>query len=151
LHGAADVAEEDDGAPPQPGLPVQDADQLTAGPDRLTGGAAQVDTSPMGWTQAPGPALGDPPGRLLQEPLHLVRLDPGHLLEVLVAKQLACAVARAARRDPVLLDLSGHPALVEAARLAAGARPQPEPDARRAPAPARAEAGGSSRFRSRRS
>src|SRR5579884_2044818 len=123
LHGAAHVAEQHQGAAPQAGAAVQQPHQLPAGADGLPGRAPEVHLAVPRRTQPARAPLGHSPGCLLEQPLHLLHLLPGEVLEVLLAEQLLGAVARAAGRHPLLLRGAGGLRLVQAQGLEPGPGP----------------------------
>src|SRR5205814_8473636 len=51
-------------------------------------------------------AFGDPPGSLLQQPPHLLRLGPRHLFEILLPEQLLGAVTARARGEFAVLPVA---------------------------------------------
>src|SRR5579884_996452 len=123
LHGAADVAEQHQRATAQARPAVQQPHQLPAGADGLPGRAPEVHLAMSRRPQPARAALGHPPGRLLEQPLHLLRLLPGEVLEVLLAEQLLGAVARAAGGGSLLLRLARDLGLVHAQGLQPGPGP----------------------------
>src|ERR1700694_5088073 len=91
--------------------------------DRVPGRSPEVDASGASRSKPARAPLRHPPWRLLQESPDLFRLRPRHLLEVLVAQQLFCAVTAGARGEFLVLALAVHLRGVQAERVGPGLRP----------------------------
>src|SRR5205814_8465078 len=113
LHRAAHVADQHERPPPHTRTAVEECHQLPTRPDRVAGGAAKVDASVARWSQAACPALGDPPGRLFQQPPHLLGLGPRHLFEILLPEQLLGAVTTRACGEFAVLAVAVELRVVE--------------------------------------
>src|SRR6202521_5959262 len=123
FHRAAHIADEHQRPPPDARLAPEESHQLAARANRVTGRSPEVDASGGSGSKPARAPLRHPPWRLLQESLDLFRLRPRHLLEVLVAQQLFCAVTAGARGEFLVLALTVHLRGVQAERVGPGLRP----------------------------
>src|SRR5579864_9405792 len=114
LHRAAHVADQHQGPPPDPRSAPEQRHQLSAGANRVSRRAPEVDAPRPSRPKAPRPPFRDTPRRLLEEPPHLLGPPPCHLFEVLVPEELLGAVATRARRELLGILLAAHLRGIEA-------------------------------------